>query len=308
MQTSLFDHKNIYINAFRKSLSELKLKEALVNLKKLGRTFNAPQNLDQKIKAVTDLDNAIENIEKKDVVDTADFIIKYNQHDFLKPLQPEFNYLEKGFKKALYNKLDPDSYEFIIPQIHPAEVFIEFEAYSKAINSIGCYLNKYGEHAYLRQLQGYAFYKSGNEKSALISFNYALFNDPLQCSDKYLYPEAYKNKFVYLLEKLQKSEATWLQLPFALWEDGKTIITPGADYFKKVLMEKIDENKKQALLDPILNILQFNHLLYLAEMTRLKNGANSGLDEIKEFRLQMKETNSNMFDLYMAGLQSFGNY
>ena len=308
MQTSLFDQKNIYINAFRKSLGELNLKEALVNLKKLGRTFNAPQNLDQKIKAVADLENAIENLGEKDVVNIADFIINYNQHDFLKPLKPEFKYLEKGLKKTLYNKLNPDFYEFIIPQIHPAEIFVEFEAYIKAINSIGCYLNKYGEHAYLRQLQGYAFYKSGNEKSALISFNYALFNDPLQCSDKYLYPEAYKNKFAYLLEKLQKKDAAWLQLPLALWEDGKTIITPGADRFKKVLMEKIDANKKQALLDPVLNVLQFNHLLYLAEMARLKNGDNSGLNEIKEIRLQMKETNSNMFDLYIAGLQSLGDH
>ncbi len=60
------------------------------------------------------------------------------------------------------------------------------------------YFNKFGEDALLRQLQGYASFRQGDEKSAKIAFCYALFNNPLSCSAKYIYPREYEEKLHYL--------------------------------------------------------------------------------------------------------------
>lgn len=308
MQTSLFDEDNLCRIGWQKALREFDLNGGLENLYSWQKTLDVPPNIDQKIEAVRRL--------KKEVYEDADNLLAtlsalrkhYAQSAFLSPLKKEFKYLREGLNRALAKNMEPQRYEFLIPDLHPAEILVEIGAYDRAAQAVDGYIRHFGEHAFLRQIQAYALFKAGQEDRAYTAITYALFSDPLSCEERFLLPGFVTAKYRYLKHKTNRSETTWLRLPFALWLDGKTYIDPNAVSFEKELKIKTEQNKEKASRDAQVGQLQFNHLLYLSEMERLRNPRGKETDVLKELRNEMKQLNRELYEACIALLKPFRNY
>lgn len=309
MQTSIFDKQNVCKAAYQKSLKEFNLQEALVNIGKWERALDAPADLPARKEALQIVQRQLSEAGETSLQYLAtlkfNFEASADSFSFLIPLKNDHLYFLNGLHKAIYQRLAADPIEYIIPDIHPAGIFVEVGEYSKAIKSVDQYIVRFGEDAYLRQLQGFAFFKQGQEKSAMIAFCYAIFNDPLRCSMKYLYPRDYERKFLALLEKKGQNQSAWLSLAFALWQEGLTFITPEATEFEAELKRKVADYKATSKSEPAIKLVHFNRLLYLAEMARLRSGRKNETEEIKRLREQMRDVNMEMFNSYLSVLRAF---
>ncbi|NOX89727.1 MAG: hypothetical protein GXO77_11920 [Calditrichaeota bacterium] len=307
MQLSLFDTKNMARNSFRKNLSLFKLDRALNDLDIWKNTFDAPESLTGKAGAVNEIKNKLQTSDAEAVLYLAHLRQNYDRLSFLEPLREEFRFLSEGLDKAIYDRLDKEAFDFIIEELHPAEIFISQNDFKAAVQSVNRYIRSFGEQPFLRELQGFAYSKSGKERESFTAYTFALFNDPLQCKPEYLLPRSYRNKYRFLLKQTGSSENALLKLPFALWEDGKTYIDPEASAYENLLEKRIEKNRSLARNDPRANILQFNYYLYLAETERLRSQRSQVSERLQNLQEQMWKLNPELFSRYRNVLHSFGN-
>lgn len=308
MQFSLFDDENLSRVGYQKELKEFDLPLALEHLRTWQQTLDAPPDIELKIEAIHRLQKEI-YADPGNLLTTLSILRnEYAETDFLSALEKDFKYLREGFNRALALNMGPDRYEFLVPGLHPAEILAELKKYDRVVETTERFIRHFGEHSYLRQIQGYALFKLGQEESAYTAYTFALFDDPLSCHYRFLLPGDFINKYVYLRHKTGREEIAWLRLPFALWLDGKTYISPRAAQFEQMLLKKTEQNKEKAKRDPKASQLQFNHLLYLAEMERLRHPRGHETEELKELRVAMKQLNQELFEAYIALLRSFRNF
>jgi len=308
MQFSLFDDENISRIGFQKALKAFDLTAALKHLRIWQRTLDAPGDIEDKIEAVHTLQQQVIADEDTAMVLLGRLLRKAENTAFLRPLKGEFRYLKEGLLRALAGRFTPEDIDFIIPGLHPPEVLLELEEYDRAAELAQRFLQTYGEQPALRQLLGFALIKQGREAEGLTSITYALFDNPLSCDLRFLPSGPVRNKFLYLKHKLTRTEITWLRLPFALWQDGITYINPQAAAFESMLKERIETDSEQALRESKTNMLQFNRLLYVAEMERLRNNGQGESDYLKELRQQMQQLNGDLFSNYLSVLRSYNNF
>ncbi len=307
MQLSLFDTKNVARNSFRKNLSLFKLDRALKDLDIWKSTFDAPERLSEKAEVVNEIKNKLQTSDAEAVLYLAHLRQDYDRLSFLEPLQEEFRFLLEGLNKAIYDRLDKEAFDFIVKDLHPAEIFISQNDFKAAVQSVNRYIRFFGEQPFLRELQGFAYSKSGKERESFTAYTFALFNDPLQCKPEYLLPRSYRNKYRFLLKQTGSSENALLKLPFALWEDGKTYIDPEASAYEDFLQRRIEKNRNEALNNHRANIFQFNFYLYLAETERLRSQRNQLSERLQNLQEQMRKLNQDLFSRYRNVLHSFGN-
>ncbi len=307
MQYSLFDDENISRIGFQKALKEFDLLAALRHLQTWRSTLDAPKNIDDKMDAVHRLQQHV--FAQNDALTAAlgQLFRELENTDYLRPLETEFRFLKEGLLRALAERITPKDFEYIIPGLHPAEVLLELKEYDRSVELAQRFLQTYGEHPALRQMQGYALFKLGQEAAGLTAFTFALFADPLSCNVRFLPPGSVVNKFVFLQHKFGRSETAWLRLPFALWQDGITYISPKATAYELMLKERIEANRKQAARDPKINMLHFNWLLYVAEMERLRKNGQGETNYLKELRHEMQQLNRDLFSAYLSMLRTYKN-
>ena len=308
MQYSLFDDENLCRIGWQQALKEFDLLAALENLYSWRKTLDVPPNIEQKIEAVQRLQKEIYSNTDNLLNALSMFRKEYAETDFLSVLQKEFKYLREGLNRALALNMDADRCDFLVPGLHPAEILVELEEYERTVKTTDCFIRQFGEHSYLRQIQAFALFKSGLEERAYTASNIALFYDPLNCKERFLLPGAYTNKYLYLRHKTGREETAWLRLPFALWLDGKTYISPNEAQFEKELLTKIDQNKEKAKRDSGAGQQQFNHLLYVAEIERLRYPRGHETEALKGLRRSMKELNQELFGAYIGILKPFRNF
>lgn len=307
MQISLFDDNNTNRLDFQESLAGFDLTGANKILDKWQKKLDAPKNLKEKKKALADLNDFMEKERQSLKLSLAELWLSYKEASWLKPLRQEFKHLFRGINKILSSHLSAQDFDFLLPGLHPAQVFIETENYLKAEACLAKYLREIGEHSFIRQLQGFVFLKQGREKDGLVAYTFALFNNPLQLSFSYLLPRDFKNKFLFLQKKMGGQEKGWLHLPFSLWRDGKTYIDPGANHFEIFLREKIEQEQTSSLSDPSKKIICFLHLLYLSEMIRLRHNAPGETNEVRDLHIQIQKINPEFLNTYKAVLRSYRN-
>jgi len=308
MQTSLFDQHNIYKSAFHQNLQEFDLSAAQISLRKWSNMMDAPGNLVAKMETIQHIHTKMNNAGSSKLILLAQIYSTCDSNPDYAVLKSELKSFRQGLLLGISKNLPPALFDFIIPDLHPAEIYIGTGHYNKAVTCIDTYIGKFGENALLRQLQGFAFHRMGVENSAKIAFCYALFDNPLACKTEYLYPADYENRLHYLAEKTGNLKTAWLRLPFALWREGKTIVTPEATGFEDHLKGQIKSAGTNIRLNPDVNLIHFNHLLYLAEMIRLRHERGARLPEMENIREQMRAVNPDLFQLYYTTLNSFRNY
>ena len=300
MQTNLFDDENYYRNAYHLALNEYDLLNAVSILKKWQKTFFPPADLNDKIKALEKLSLSSDD----EIHELSELYVNLYSLDYLSVFKDERRYIKRGLTQEIYSFLIPENYDFIIPKLHPAEIYINMEDYKSTLRCCGEYLNHKGEHSLIRQFNAYAYYQKGETNSASISTTYALFNNVLQCSTEFLCPGNYVKKYNYLEQTLGNHHSALLKLPFALWKDGKTFIVPNDDKFEKYLRKRINREKKVSAKGAEETTIYFYHLQYLAEMIRLRNTRKSISQELMDIRTEMKEVKNDMFIAYMDVLSS----
>ncbi len=307
MQFSLFDDENISRIGFQKALKQFDLLAALNHLRVWQHTLDAPKNIEEKIQAVHTLQQQVFANEGHLPAALGTLLSEMETTGYLEPLEPEFRFLREGLLHALAEQFDAESFEYIVPGLHPSEVLLELKQYDRAVELAQRFLQTYGEQPALRQMQGYALFKLGQEAAGLTAFTFALFDDPLSCTARFLPPGPAVNKFVFLQHKFGRSETAWLRLPFALWQDGVTYISPKASAFESMLTERINAHRERALREPKINRLQFNWLLYVAEMERLRNNGAGESARLQELRQQMRQLSGDLFSAYVSVLRTYNN-
>ncbi len=300
MQTNLFDDENYYRNAYRQALNDFDLDKAVTILKKWQKTFFPPVDINDKIKTLEKLSLYAE----EEIHILGELYVNLYSLDYLSLFKDERRNIKRGLTQKIYSLINSENIDFIIPQLHPAEIYINMEDFKSVFFCCGQFLNQFGEHPLIRQFEAYAYYQKGESNSAAISTTYALFDDVLHCSIEFLCPGNYLKKYNYLIHTFGSHRSALLRLPFALWKDGKTFIVPNDDKFEKYLRKKINSERKISEKGIEDNTIYFYHLQYLAEMIRLRNVRKSISQELIELRTEMKEVNNDMFTAYMDVLSS----
>ena len=308
MQISLFDDHNRNRIDFQQCLSRFDLAGAEQVLDKWQKKLNAPSNLNQKREALSAFARFLKKERRQPQFALAELWLNYGTTPFLQPLRGEFRHLFNGINQALAGLLNNNDYDFLLPSLHPAQIFIQVEDYSKAQAVLEKYLNLGGEHSFIRQLLGAALWKAGNKKKALINYTMAFFNNPLQLSERYLYPGEFNNKYLFLREKSGDSEKAWLHLPFTLWQEGKTHVDPYAQRFESYLHDQIKNEQAGAHRSPSKKIIYFLHLLYLLEMRRLRYRSFRETEETKKWITEIKKLNPEWLNTYYGVLRTYHNF
>ncbi|GEM_PF-2885065 len=299
-QTNLFDDENYYRNAYHVALREFNIEQAIKELKKWQKTFFPPADLHKKIIALMKL----ATVSTDDINVLSELYAGLYNTDYLTLFKDERRYIKRGLALKIYNLLTEQEYNFIIPALHPAEIYIEMEDFKRVFSVCRQYLSHVGEKPLIRQFEAYAYYQEGNSNSTAISTTYAIFDNVLQCNPNYLCPGSFVKKFDYLSQMTGSSRSALLRLPFALWKDGKTFIVPNDDHFEKYLRRCINKERKIATRTVEEDTLYFYHLQYLAEMLRLRNTRKVVSRELMDIRTEMNEINNDMFSAYMNVLSS----
>ena len=305
-QLSLFSEQNIHKNTYTANLRKFRLDKALNDLQILKRTFNPPSSLNEKMQALQQLIDVLPEKKEAQILFLANLREDASLPAFLQPLAEDFHFLRQGIDKRLYDLLDKTEYEFIVEGVHPAEIFISQNDFQNALQVVEKYFATYGEHAYLRQLHGFALWQSGEKNRAYYDFTFALFDGPAQCRLTFLAPKTYRNKFSYLVTKLGNAEKALLRLPFALWLDGQTYIDAENEQFEQRMRQKSEGYAQiPTSSDEILE--RFNTLLYLAEVLRLRAAPRHPGREFETLQEKMQALHLEYFRQYYETLKRFRN-
>lgn len=300
-QIDLFSEENYFRNVYREALSKFDLNTAEQYLKKWQRTFSPPADLSNKLQTVISLKNRME----ESIEFFAHLYLNIYNMDSLNILKDDRLLLREGAAQKIYALLEPTQCEYILPELHPAEIFLSVKDYDAALACCGRYRVKNGEHPLIRLLESCAYAAKGEETSAAICATYALFDHPLKCRPDLLHLKAYAAAFEHLLQTYGKKELALLRLPFVLWKEGQTYIVPKDAAFETHLRRLIEKESNRSLRSLEEDIIHFYHLQYLAEMLRLRNGRQVISAELIEIRSKMKETATDLFAEYMNVLNSF---
>ncbi len=304
MQLSLFSVENQSKELYRKHLRQFELQRALHELMVWERTVDRPQNLPQKAQAIQFILDEVQKNGKGAVVFLAHLRQNLQSLPELEPLAEDFTFLAEGINKTLNARLTENDFDFILENLHPAEIFLMEQEFEKALNVSEQYLQTFGEHPFLRQLQGAAYWGLSQEKESRMAYTMALFNNPLECKVEFFWPRAFKNKMQYLLSKMADLERALLHLPLALWEEGRTLIDPQNLSFEQFIEQNLQKHGEK--LQTVKEIfLDFLHLLYLAEVERLRNFGREKSERLKTLQQSMRQRQADLYQRYENALRRF---
>ncbi|MHB2148078.1 hypothetical protein ACX8XP_03380 [Calditrichota bacterium LG25] len=304
MQLSLFSVENQSKELYRRNLSSFNLKQALRELELWQRTVDAPQDIPQKMEAVQFLAEELNRQKSNEMLFLAHLRQNYKNIKELQALKEDFRFLQKGLNKALAERLSERHYDFILENLHPAEVFFQEEEYKRAIEAVENYVSHFGEHVFLRQIEGAAYFKLGENTRGRTFYTLALFNDPRLCRIPYFVNRLIKNKLQFLQNKFDEWNLLAFQLTFALWEDGQLHIDEKNEEFESFIKKKVEE-KAGEILDVQEAFLQFLHLLYLAEAERLRISSRNPSAYLLELQEEMQNVHFDWFLRYENALKKF---
>ncbi|MBD3223271.1 MAG: hypothetical protein GF313_00965 [Caldithrix sp.] len=307
-QLNLFDNENVNRIEFRKALQEFNLDDALRALQRWQKKLTVPRIIDAKFRSVKWLQKNTKQSSSA-IQFLVDLYEGYDEEKKIKALLEEESFLIQGLITALCNRLDvQEDFNFLTSKTHPADLFLKAQQNENAVQNASAYLNQEGEHAFVRQIRGYALYQSGDVKSASVDMTQAIFYDPLSCKEAYLIPPHFASKYHYLKKQYEPFEEAMARLPFELWKNGKTYIDNRDFSVLKAMEEQFESDKTRSETNSILQRIQFNRLLFLAESERLTNARGGETEELRKLREKMQRIKPELHTHYIQILKSFRNY
>jgi len=302
MQTNLFSDENLSKNEFIKNLKIFSLDNARHFLDEWAVSINPPTDLKAMQESLELLNEEYDKAENK-----IDFLLELKIHPknlvYYKGLTKFFPTLQNGINNELADSF-PLSADYLKPGLHISEIYLDIKDYKRAVKSSDLALEKYGEDALLRQINGFALNNLSRYDEAKQVWTFAYFNDPLACREEYIGAKQFLNKYNYLKAQFSDPEMVWLILPLELWHDGLTHITPQAENYLNTLREKTGQNSDQS---PKGKLLQFMRLLYLAEAIRINSSRGHQNRELTHYREEMKKVYPEKFEIYLNKLREFAH-
>ena len=296
MQQGLFEDHNLLTIGYQKDLRHFRLAGAYEKLLELKEKRAGRKALSGKVEAFVSLQTLAQELEAGDIRALANLCLGLAGREALSGLNEDVQDIEEGFMREIAGRLGADDIDYIVPELHPAQVFLRIGEFDRAVDVVDRYCRDIGENTALRQLQGYAFWKNGINSRAKHSMSLALFADPLLCEEEMLVPEDFRKKLEDLQSQMESHEEAWLELPFTLWKRRMLPIVTDVPCAVEHLKQLLEEDRPAPELDKTRKAKRFLRLMYLAEISRL---TTDDLFQKAYQRQLMKEVDPEKFAMYM---------
>jgi hypothetical protein len=304
MQRSLFADGYQAKIAYQASLAGFDLPGARENLRKLGRTVDAPADLTAKLSALETLQAMVETGGSRDSAFLAAFVQRLDMHGALAPLQSDLNHIRSGLMRRLASLIDPSQTVELACGLHPAEVLLEAGLLAQAVDLVYAAVAQLGEDARLRQIQSRALAEQKKRSEALGCLSLALFFDPERCEERFLPPDGdIEREWRALKPTLTRQGDAWPELTWRLWQAGILKVNDAAPAFEALLLTKTAALEMIEAADGSERLAHFNRLLYVVEAMRRRSAA---AEDMEPHRAHMKTLCPEKYSQYLAWLSSDG--
>jgi len=212
-------------------------------------------------------------------------------------LKPELDDLQGYWFGRLTNKLKDEDFGYLTENIHPSFCLLTIGRYREASQRALRYLNKTGENAQLRTYQSFCFDKVKMKREALTALTFALFFDPLSVDVPLVFSKEIRDVYETLRMRDPDPMLARAKWPFECWIERLADI-PLEEAFADRMTALYRDNflTKDARTEFDAQIY-FNHLLYIAEVTRQRTQIVAS--ELLDIRTRMKDINGKAFRRYM---------
>jgi hypothetical protein len=215
-------------------------------------------------------------------------------------LKPEFDDLQGYWFARLTDKLKDKDFDYLTENIHPSYCLLTMGRYQEGGHKALRYLNEKGENAQLRTYQSFCFDKMKRKREALTSLTFALFFDPLSVDIAFVFSNEIKNVYEVLKMRDADSRLVRAKWPFECWMERLVDIPLEeelADRITALYHGYFLTEDAQTEFD---SQIYFNHLLYIAEISRQKTHIVAS--ELLDIRNRMKDINGKAFKKYMESI------
>jgi len=296
MNVGLFTDENKIKEEIRKAFCKLDLDTVLQNQEKLSSQSQTSEQLSKEIKATFDLKNKISQIPADSVLPMVKLFLEYEstrEQDCLLPRQA----ILEGVSMELISRLGDSYWDFIngADNVHPAEFFIHTKNYDALLDACQHYLIEKGEHALIRQLISFYYFKTEKYDQAPIHLSLAVFLDPFGLKSGYISNLKIKS----WIEGLHKSESVlfeeYLEDFLKLWHDQQ-IQVPYYDSIIKHLEDSL-KSFQPTTLNHRQKLTAFLNHFYLAEIYRQQDSIPESIIDIRQ---NMKFLYAEIYTLYFS--------
>jgi len=212
-------------------------------------------------------------------------------------LKPEARCLGRHWFTLLTDKLEDEEFDYLTESLHPVLCLLKIGRYQRAIEMSLRYFDEIGESAQLRTYHSFCLNKMMRKREARTVLTFALFYDPLSVDRQFVFKEDIKRLPSTLKGEQADSSLIRASWPFEAWLRRLVDIPSDQELLDRIAVVYQEDPFTSDVHTEIDAQLRFNHLLYLAEVTRNKSPLVS--DEMISLRNRMKDLNSSAFERYM---------
>lgn len=215
-------------------------------------------------------------------------------------LKPELDDMQGYWFGRLTKKLKDEDFSYLTENIHPSFCLLKIGRYQEASQKALRYFNETGENAQLRTYQSFCFDKLKMKREALTALTFALFFDPLSVDVAFVFSKEIREVYETLRTRDADPRLARVKWPLECWLERLADIP-----LEKEFAERMAARYQGSFLtkDPRTEFdaqIYFNHLLYIAEVTRQKTHVVDS--ELLDIRNRMKDINGKAFRRYMKSI------
>ena len=294
MREQLYSDRKIVRKKVNESLALLDIERAIQLLSLLLEDMKPPppKELTSEIEAMQALQAKLSTIAKDDILSLVALYREFDGGGYLDTPLPR-NILMEGLAREITTRIGDNSWKFITEKLHPAEFYFYLKDYDNLKKVCEEYIQKDGEHAFIRQLMAVYYFKDGNYKEANNRMALSLVINPFILKGKYFVDD----KIGDWVEEIKKAHADFygefLHDFVRMWSKSVIPLIPNEDV-ATYLVERL-----QVIL-PIREerdwVINFLNNFYLAEYYRKKNVS---IEIISTYRKQLKKHFPEIYSYYL---------
>lgn len=215
-------------------------------------------------------------------------------------LKPELDDLQRYWFERLTNKLKDKDFGYLTENIHPSFCLLTIGRYREASQKALRYLNETSENAHLRTYQSFCFDKLKMEREAFTALTFALFFDPLSVDVAFVFSKKIRDVYETLRMRDPDPRLARAKWPFECWLERLADIPLEKEFADRVAALYQGSFLTKDARTELDAQIYFNHLLYIAEVTRQRIHIVDS--ELLDIRNRMKDINGKAFRRYMKSI------
>lgn len=297
MREQLYSDRKIVRKKVQESLEILDIAKAIELLSLLLEDLKTPpKELTAEIAAMKTLQEKLQDIDSHDILSLVAMYHEFDGGGYLDTPLPR-NTLMEGLAREILKRLGSNTWKFITEKLHPAEFYFYLKEYDKLKEVCQQYVEREGEHAFIRQMMAVYHFKDGNYREANHRMALSLVLNPFLLKGKYFVDD----KIGDWVEEIKKAHPSlyeeYLHDFILMWSKGSIPLVPDekvATYLVERLqvIVPIREGKDK--------IVFFLNNFYLAEYYRKKNVS---IETISTYRKQLKKIFPEIYNYYLENIR-----